>query len=171
MNLEEFKKELDRRYMSLPGWYWTLRRWFLYTITIEWRRDIKWFFQRHIRGYDDTATWATGDYLSKLIVKHLKLFRKAGKMGVPGPFIVDGDDNDLTKGTKKFNDTLDKMIEGWEYFANEDDIHAELYEKYTKNRKNDEKLPKEYFDEINSLSKKAEENAKLFITYINCLWD
>jgi len=167
-NVEEVEQRINKELKTMPTWYWSLRRWFLYVVQLEWRHDIKWWIQRRVKGYDSRDEWNTGFYLANTIVKHLKMFRKMKRHGVPCMFIVKNDDEQLTKGTKKFNAALDKMIQGWEYYSNEDDIRMNVFEKYNKEG---EELPPEYLKELTKLEKEARTNANLLTKYLGCIWD
>lgn len=78
------------------------------------------FWQRWTRGWDDSDLWSLDASLAKIILPRLKEFRAKGKAGVPSDFLVDGDDRDLTLGTKKYEEALDAMVEAFECLVDEE---------------------------------------------------
>lgn len=68
-------------------------------------REVKYAYQRVVRGYDDTLLWDMADYLNKIILPALKDFKK-NKHGFPNKM----------KG-KEWNKELDLMIKGFEASA------------------------------------------------------
>lgn len=66
--------------------------------------EVKWFFQRGFRGYDDRLFWAMDEYLSPIIVAGLKNLRK-NALGYPAGIT----------SQNKWNKILDKMIFSFEY--------------------------------------------------------
>lgn len=71
------------------------------------KRSIRFFFQRLIRGWDDSETWSLDHSLAVVILPRLKRFRKL-TVGTPG---------DLTQ--KEWYAILDQMIETFEFIASE----------------------------------------------------
>src|SRR5271165_3323820 len=78
------------------------------------KRDLRFFFQRFIRGWDDGECFSLDNSLAKLITPRLRRFRELS-IAVP-PMESD-----------TWGNILDTMIEGFEflaseeYFTNEDD--------------------------------------------------
>lgn len=68
-------------------------------------RQIKWFWQRITRGFDDRATWNLEITIAKFILPRLKLFKEKDN-GYPGS---------LTE--KEWDDVLDDMIYAMEFHA------------------------------------------------------
>src|SRR5271154_326089 len=69
------------------------------------KRSIRFWWQRRIRGWDDSQTWSLDHSLAKLILPRLKRFQELS-IGRP---------SDMTE--KKWNDILDEMIFGFEWYA------------------------------------------------------
>ena len=65
-------------------------------------REIKWFFQRAIRGWADCDTWSFDGYLSKIISQGLKRL-KAHKMGYPSRYTE-----------KEWDEVIDCMVRAFE---------------------------------------------------------
>jgi len=65
-------------------------------------REIKWFFQRGIRGYSDSDLWSLDDYLSKWLPKALKQFNER-RLGHP-----------YALNDKKWDKILKDIIKGFE---------------------------------------------------------
>lgn len=78
-------------------------------------RDVKFFFQRLTRGWDDGETFSMDHSLAKLIAPRLRRFRE---VSIKCPMDMD---------SMTWRHILDTMIEGFEfiasdeYFTNEDD--------------------------------------------------
>lgn len=72
------------------------------------KRSIKFFFQRLLRGWDDSETWNLDYSLANLILPRLKRFRKL-HCGYPGQLETDGE----------WNTIIDQMIYSFEYLASE----------------------------------------------------
>lgn len=72
-------------------------------------RNILFFFQRLIRGWDDSETWSLDYSLAKLILPRLKRFRE---VTICTPVCFDTE--------KEWKETLDKMIWSFEFLASED---------------------------------------------------
>jgi hypothetical protein len=144
-------------------YYWCYRN----LRVLDWYREIKYWFQRAFRGYDDRRWWGLGDNLGKDIVRDLKIFRNANRAGVPSEFCESHDDKELTIANKKWNDILDKMINGFEQLIDEG-IDTQNWKDYYINKI----ITYEEFLKIeNERISKAKEDAKLFIDYFLNLWD
>jgi hypothetical protein len=73
------------------------------------KRSIKFFFQRLVRGWDDSDTWNLDCTLAKLITPRLKKFKDLKK---------DWNLTDLSDS--EWNDHLDKMIAAFEFLGSEE---------------------------------------------------
>lgn len=71
-------------------------------------RAIRFFFQRQIRGWDNSVTWSLDYSLSKIILPRLKKFKE----------LHNGYPNGLT--SEKWEEILDKMIFAFEFLGSED---------------------------------------------------
>ena len=167
MNHEEFVKKLDE---PIPWWkelYYKL--WRTQDNIRGFPREIKWFFQKQIRGYSDCDLWGLDQSLGEHIVKCLKAFRKIGKSGKPGEFTCDRDGNNISKeeGKRNWEAVLNDMIEGMEYLTNPDEGNNIYYEQYKAGKITSE----EWFNKREASYKQAQEKAMLFIKYFNNLWD
>lgn len=71
-----------------------------------WKRSLRFFWQNLTRGWNDSETWALEHSLAKLILPRLKRFQHL-RIGYPA---------DSTE--KEWNDNLNEMIWGFEWYAN-----------------------------------------------------
>lgn len=70
-------------------------------------REIKWFFQKLFKGYNECDLWGLDCHLCELIIPRLKAFKKINQMSYPSTF----------KGPKDWHKAIDKMIwalENWD---------------------------------------------------------
>jgi hypothetical protein len=161
---QSFYDDMDDLFSSEP--IYVIKRFFKWVIRIP--IEIKWFLQRGFRGYDDTSYWDLDDYLGKEIIRHLKQFKNANRVGVPDSMCFDenGKQLDLEESSKRWNETLDKMIFGFE------ELIKDMTEKEPWRLYEEKKIS---YDEWRKLENeeyaKAQENAMLFIKYFNALWD
>lgn len=90
-------------------------------LTKPWRREIRFFYQRLTRGWDDGETFSLDYSLAKLIAPRLRRFKEV-TIGVPGGF-----------EKEEWNIILDKMIASFEFAASEEHWNATPleYEKYS----------------------------------------
>jgi hypothetical protein len=72
------------------------------------KRDIKYFWQRRTRGWDDSQCWSLDYSLAKLIAPRLKRFKE---VTVSFPHGL---------SCQEWNDILDQMIASFEYFGSEE---------------------------------------------------
>jgi len=166
---QEFSEKIEDFFIVILGKtiYYKLWRTFDFVRNIP--KEIKWFFQRGFRGYDDRCYWEIGDYLGRDIIRHLKHFRKMSRFGVPGNMCVDkrGKDISVEAGEKQWNAVLDKMIFGFEELV-KDSTDKEPWKLYFDKKKISRK---EWIKREKADYKKAQENAMLFITHFGGLWD
>jgi hypothetical protein len=71
------------------------------------KRSVKFWWQRRVRGWDDSDTWSLDYSLPKVILPRLKRFKKL-KIGVPEELSV-----------QEWNSILDKMIAAFEFAGSE----------------------------------------------------
>ena len=162
-------------------------------------RQIKWFLQRHIRGWDDTNIWSLDYGLAKWFLPQLLKFREYYG-GIPAYIASkyeDKKDHKLSKkawgkATKEYEEMIDKIIWSFKYILA--DIGGSEYKKYADetgysqmmsylNRSSDvnwDRTPvikiksKKYNDkwkEANEkLYEKYKEGMKLFAENLRALW-
>ena len=154
---------------SLKRIWWRTRLFIIDFIKLRWVSHIKWFMQRGIKGYDDRYYWEVSSFLGPVIIGVLKQFRDTERLGISFPVnkkVKDKDGKtvevtDEKKSEKNEKKILNKMIDGFEFLIV--DNLCEYYDKYQKGEEARTKYNRDY--------KKAQENAKLFITYFGHLWD
>jgi hypothetical protein len=76
-------------------------------IPFKWKRALKFFIQRRIRGFDDSETWSLDYSLAKHILPRLKLLKQ---------FKTIHNEHDA-----EYEDSLDKMITAFDIIANDSD--------------------------------------------------
>ena len=164
----ELSEKIEDFFIKILGEaiYYPLWRGFNYIKNIP--REIKYFFQRRIRGYDETCYWEIGDYLGREIARHLKHFRKMKRFGVPANICVDenGKEISVEEGERKWNEIIDKMISGFGGLTTDwtEKEPQKLYEAKKISREEWIKREKEEYE-------KDKANAILFIEYFSGLWD
>lgn len=79
-------------------------------------REIKFFFQRIFRGWDDSECWNLDHTFAGWIIPRLEILKK-NKHGVPSDMFADrwGDHNDeeMAIAEAKWNNIIDEMIYGF----------------------------------------------------------
>lgn len=124
----------------------------------EWKRQIRWGYQRVFRGWDDRAVWSLNYHLAEIIPPILKKL-KEDKVGIP-MFCFEGlpyedentysySDESMEIADERWNAILDEMIVGFE-------IYNKLWEEpsYEKEREEYKKveraldLLKEHFESL-----------------------
>lgn len=122
-----------------------------YTLTHPWKGiehigyDIKYAYQRVVRGYDDRVSWSIDYYLNKNMPLWLKELKSA--KGTPCSFCLDCYE---TSNRKEWEEVLDKMILGFESAEKMDNVYNE--------------------EELNELDKQFQEGMALFVKYYHALW-
>ena len=114
--------------------------------------EIKWAYQRVVRGYDDTAVWSLVDYLSDIIPVITRKLKNGNCYSFQLPSVYGkrtGDDK-----YNKWHEILEDIAIGFEANAK---IREEIVIKGDAE-----------YEELNKLWKKG---SKLFIKYFNELWD
>ena len=116
------------------------------------KEQLKWWWQRRTRGFDDQELWDLSTSLSKYILPRLKAFREMERWGVPGSICTK---HHATGGNaKEWNKIIDKMI--WSF---EEVIDEKRFPK----KMNPESI-KKYID-------RKQEGLDLFAKYFESLWD
>lgn len=120
--------------------------WLVSRIFTEAKYQVKWFLQRHIRGFCDPEWYNLDQELAKWVLPRL-IYLKENSIGYPAAFAEEND------GLKKWEDILDRIIFAFEYQA---------YKKWDTDKK------KETLEEEDRLAK---EGIELFAKYYRNLWD
>ena len=126
-------------------------RWTIPRVLNDWRYEVKWAYQRVVRGYDDSAKWSLNGYITDIALPCLVSMRD-NMHGCPG-YLADG--TTVEEGMKKWREILNKMIFSFEL------MHEEEYGNYV-NRTSEE------WEEWN---KKVKEGLHLFVEHYHSLWD
>lgn len=86
----------------------------------KWRRKLRFFIQRRIRGWDDSETWSLDSSLARIILPRLKRFRE---LTIAHP---------SNHSEDEWNEILDKIIAAFEFAASEGRWQAspEEYDKH-----------------------------------------
>lgn len=75
----------------------------------NWFSEVKWAYQRVVRGYDERAYWDLDEYLAEIILPVLKKFKAQANGCPPGLY-----DKSLKDPYHKWRHTLDEIIKGFE---------------------------------------------------------
>lgn len=141
----------------------------------DWKREVKWAWQRAFRGYDDSMVWGFYYENAKQTIAVLKQLRSKH---VGSCYITDPDNVLKTKEKyskkdvnqyddlnvhKRYEEALDIMIEGFESLLAEDEV-------FIRNKKGEYDVKKTR-REVDKLHKKWEKGSKLFIANYPGLWD
>ena len=97
-----------------------------------WKRDLKFFWQRRTRGWDDGETFSLDYSLAKLIAPRLRRFREI-TIGIPNG-----------KSERKWKEELDKMIASFE-FAGSEAVWDASPEEFKKHQEGFRLFTKNYF--------------------------
>jgi len=130
-------------------------------------REVKWGYQRLVRGWDDRVLWSIDIWLDNIMIQVLSEFKKLDK-GVPQScinprFIFESNGSvskeGLNKGEKLWNEIIGKMIEGFEMSqVITGNANMDILEKY-----------KDLSD--TELSKMHNEKMSIFIENYHSLWN
>lgn len=187
----------DLKNTPLRDLYLKIYRFFLHIVEFpeDSCRQIKWAYQRVVRGWDDRACWSIDHYLCKIMIPILKQYKK-GLHGYPALVMKNSDKLDKhgnpTEETdelceKRWKEIIDGLIDMFEVAKNVNDKHwfvqdSKTYSKKLsdRHRKINRELKKEHpylYDENfgKVLTKKEcikyEKNWDNFRKLINCLWN
>ncbi len=131
---EETKEELKE---TIQDWFWK-----------KIQRPVKFFWQRRIRGFDDSELWSLDNSLAEYILPRLIAFKEYNTHGCASEFF---DEDNKEDECMKWKEVVDKMIFAFKHATNDYYI-ADIEE----NKKADEK---------------AQEGFELFGKYYADLWD
>lgn len=126
-------------------------------------REIKWFFQRGIRGWADCDCWSFDNHLNKIIIAGLKRL-KEDHQGCPSDL---WDGGAVNQECWKWYFILDEMIQGFQAAEIITNGHC-MYFSETPEGMFEYKLDKE---QLENLSKKYKRGMELFAEYHLNLWD
>ena len=139
----------------------------------DWKYEIKWAWQRVLRGYDDTAVWDFHHHISEQFPKILRDLKEI-QHGCPGELY----DKKAKKNKEchKWEDILEKMANGFDAARKLDNNEYMKEIKLKKPRKDmfDKDSYTDYkFDKkcYNKLNKEFEEGIELFKKWYFSLWD
>lgn len=136
---EEKKKKNFRNWINkvFPNGYASYNSYYILThpweILREWKRQIKYAWQRVFRGWDDRATWSMDYHLSKVIPEMIRELKRVS-IGVPiGMFegmeeitlpngIMSYSEEDEKIATERWHKILDDLIAGFEGYNKIDDL-------------------------------------------------
>ena len=96
---------------------------FVYHRASEFLDELKWAYQRVVRGWDDRASWSLDYWMTENVLEILKVLKK-NKHGIPSP-MFDGlpyedeetysySDESYKIAEERWNVEIDKMIAGFE---------------------------------------------------------
>ena len=181
---DNFFDELLENRGRYPWWkrnlWWPLCRfWGEWSPAMIYRK-VKWFVQRGRRGWSDRDIWGLSSYVAEWMpaaLRHLK----ATKHGVPMPMFTEaelsemqrGGDGDTEAASARWDETMDKMIAGFDAFNRMDDgLYEEELGPYPLNRSPESKarfIASEKLRERDEATWK--EGAALFVEHFGSLWD
>lgn len=135
-----------------------------YILTHPWkiiehcRYEVKYAWQRVVRGWDDTAPWSIDWYLAEQIPQLVEALKKHS-MGIPTTILaeftpIDNNynysDDDIKKAEEKWKAILDKIILGFESYPKLHYLYPgeEGYEEHLFNFDLGFQLLKEYFEDL-----------------------
>jgi len=125
-------------------------------------REIKWAYQRVVRGWDDTAVWSVDQWLDEMMPDILNTL-KLDKHGTPNSIFTKNEmdengnvsEENHKKAHERWNNELDKMIAGFIASKKLRDLD------YNWRDKVEEQAVKKVFDE----------GMQSFVKYYHSLWD
>lgn len=110
-------------------------------LLLEWKRQIKWFFQRGFRGWDDRVAWSIDYHIAKMLPLWLEELRR-NKQGIPFEMfngLPYEDEVNYTHSeeswkiaTERWNKILDEMIVGFNAYKDNNILEGEEREKFNK---------------------------------------
>lgn len=136
---------------SFWDWFWHHITWVLG------RRELTFFFQRRIRGFDDSAMWSLDETILRFTLPRLKAFRNLrngeGPMGYPIDFDISPDSH---ANHVEWMKTVDKMIWSMEHWIETGGMPG---------------YDPETFKEVSGYRERWQEGMDLFHIYFHNLWD
>jgi len=180
MTIERKLKEMKSRWMAgepvysknkhIESFCLFVSRWH-YKLTTKLYYDIKYFFQRLFRGYDDLDKWNAAWYISRKAIPVLQAWRNSRMMGTSikrhyinrHGEIVEYKDEDLRNNNNEIPDAfseeewkmiIDDIIFAFKFILHEDNVDGSYDE-----------------EEYNRNYKRYKKGMKLLSIYFICLWD
>jgi len=162
--------DFDRSFKHVKV-YWPERLWWkienCWKFIIRIPREIKWFFQRAIRGWADCDTWCFDWYLAKIISQGLKRLKKH-KMGFPAVYTE-----------KQWDEIIDCIIKAFELSQKVCNNELEYVPRLPPESYNDslwediEKIARKYESRCMTREEEAEmkKGFKLFVDNFFSFWD
>jgi len=133
-------------------------------------REIKWFFQRIFRGYDDTVAWSFYWYFIHTIRNPFKFFVKNYKkhgIGCPGEFFDSNAKNN--DECKEWVNLLEKIEKAFDMLYDKEEFN-ESYEK-TVYGKDGMKIEKFNTKKAEEYDRQIQEGLDLFAKHLAGFWD
>ncbi len=144
---------------------------------------LKWkaiaFFQRRLRGFDDSELWSLDDTILRFILPRLKRFRIKARMGWPGPEAIFDIRHEDFQGLppEEQRDIDDRSLEEWDQVLDKMIRALELQIEYSglflipnpEWKEGDHRRDK--CIESPELKAEYEEGWALFIKWFHALWD
>jgi hypothetical protein len=154
-NLRNFINNHFSGYAGYRSFYIITHPW---EILLEWKRQIKYAWQRVVNGYDERVSWSIDWYLSEMIPKWINDL-KSKEQGCPSgmfdglPYDENGRyfEEDEKFAHNKWNDILDQIIIGFENYPSMSEFEHDS---------------KEYKESI----QKFENGFNLFREWFSALW-
>jgi hypothetical protein len=170
-------KENSKNYRKSWHWWDWLESWwhrFFWNWFSEIPRNIKYFFQRGIRGWSDCDLWGMQSFLTETILNMLVELRRI-KSGYPATLDEKGK---YSYDEQRWNKILDEMIEGFTILR-KSDTYDEMIEYAPDFPDSDriemEKSMKEKYPSWRFTTREEEEKVKrafeLMFKYYHSLWD
>lgn len=118
INLEEVCREMKNRKYSIFERTYSFLKWNMYEKVLSFPYEIKYFYQRGVRGYSDRDVWNFNDYLAKIISEGCSKMSKQC-YGYPSGM-----------STEKWKSILTEISTGFKEDSNDDDLFMVDVDKY-----------------------------------------
>ena len=161
------KWEIDNPIQATLQAFLNFFRYRIPTIIDDAKWEVIWGFQRMFQGYDDRYLWSHCSENARLTLIALKWLKK-NKLGYPVAVVTKRDKYDWESNShdkiyqKRWKQSLDKMIKGFEAKLAEDDVHIEVKGKYSHSKT---------MKKIKDLRKKWDIGSREYAKYYGCLWE
>lgn len=143
----------------------------------SWFREIKWTYQRVVRGWDDRVLWNVDAYLAQMLPIWLTELKKQDScptlLSKDKPEIETYDDSDWASNKKEWDTIIDKIIEGFhsatKLIEGESPAWDKFFEEYEKRYGdydfNDQEQHDELLEELGTLKEHIEEEKQLLAQF------
>ena len=155
------------------------RLWDRYLCPAALRWTVVAFFQRRIRGFDDSELWSLDDTILQFILPRLKRYRAKERVGWPGPHAIfdidydkyeklsEAEQDDLSdRSLEEWDRMLGKMIRAIELKTELDGIFQKLNPEW---KEGDPR--RDQYTKAPELETECKEGWDLFIKWFHALWD